>query len=81
MLRVILLAEVVAVVALLTADATSAAILRAWFRPVPITLETVQAVITTLAVVSLIAVIVEAARKGRPTSRRDHGGLKAASAS
>jgi hypothetical protein len=81
LLQIILLAEVVAVIALLTADATSAAILRAWFRPVPITLELVQTVITTLAVVSLIAVIIEAARKGRPSSRRSDGELKVASAS
>jgi hypothetical protein len=80
-LQVILLAEVLAVVALLTADATSAAIMRAWFRPVPITLELVQAVITTLAAASLLAVIIEAARTGRLSARRNHEGLKVASAS
>jgi hypothetical protein len=80
-LQMFLLAEAAAVVALLTLDATSAATVRAWFRPVAITLEQVQAVVTFLAIVSLLAVVIEALRTGRMSSRRSHGEMKAASVS
>jgi len=80
MLQVVLVAEVLAVVALLTADATAAAIMRAWFRSIIVTTEQVQALLTVLAIASVIAVVIEAARKGRFSPRRNGEGLKVASA-
>jgi hypothetical protein len=81
-LQAILVAEVLAVVALFNLDATSAAIARAWFRVpvIDIRIEHVQAVITALAVVSVIAVAIEAVRKARSAPRRNAEGLKVASA-
>lgn len=72
-LRVVLIAEVLAIIALLALDETSAAVIRSWFRPVVITVEQVHAIITALAIISLIAVIVEATRRGRFSSRRNEG--------
>ena len=80
MLRAFLAAEVLAVVALLNLDATSAAIVRAWFRPIVITTEQIQSVITVLAIAAVVAVAIEAVRKGRFSPRRNGEGLKVASA-
>ena len=81
MLQVALIAEVLAVAALFRADATPATIVRAWLRSIVITSEQVQMAITALAIVSVIAVVIEAARKGRFSPRRNGGEeLKVASA-
>ena len=79
-LQVVLVAELLSVFALLNADATAAAIVRAWFRPIVITMEQVQAVITALAIVSVIAVVIEGVRKWRLSPRRNAQALKVASA-
>jgi hypothetical protein len=79
-LGMVLLAEMVAGGILFATDATSAALMRSWFRPIVITMDDVQTVVTVLAIVSVIAVLVAAARRGRASSRRDAGGLKVASA-
>jgi hypothetical protein len=82
-LRVILLAEILAGVGLFFADETSAAVVRVWVRPiafVAIGWETAQAVLTVLAILAVIAVLIEALRKGRLSTRRNDGGLKVASA-
>jgi hypothetical protein len=80
MLRAILLLEMVAGVGLYVADQTSAALMRAWIRPIPVVWENVQAVLTALAILAVIAVMIEALRRGRLSSRRNDGGLKVASA-
>ena len=86
-LRVFLVIEALAIGALFKMDAVSAAVVRAWVRPLAITVEqvqgvlTMQTVITVLAIVSVIAVAIEAARKGRISPRRSEGGqMKVASA-
>jgi hypothetical protein len=81
-LQGILLAEVLMVVALLVADETSAEIMKAWFRPmfVTITIEHAHAGITVMAIASLVAVMIEAARTGKLSPRRGDGELKVASA-
>src|SRR5262245_36918437 len=83
MLQVFLVLEASAIVALLKTDAVAVTIVRAWFRPLDlismITIEQVHGVITGLAIISLIAVVVEAARRGRLTPRRSEGGMKVAS--
>jgi hypothetical protein len=83
-LQVVLLAEVVAGVALFYADATSAALMRGWYRSMVLGLEQlgweqVQIGVTGMAVVAVMAVVIEAARTGRRSSRRNAGGLKTAS--
>jgi hypothetical protein len=83
MLRVILLAEILAGVGLYFADETSAAVVRAWVRSmamVAIGWEAAQAALTVLAILAVIAVLIEALRRGRLSSRRSDGGLKVASA-
>jgi hypothetical protein len=84
MLQVVLLAEIVAGVALFYADPTSAALMRGWYRSMAFGLEQlgwvqVQMGVTSLAVVAVMAVMIEAARTGRRSSRRNTGGLKTAS--
>jgi hypothetical protein len=79
-LQVILAAEILTVVALLTTDSTSAALIRAWFRPMAITLQQVQVFVTFLAVISLIAVVIEGLRVGRRSLRQNSGEMKVASA-
>jgi hypothetical protein len=80
MLGIVLLAEILAGVVLFVTDATSAALIRSWFRPIAITMDDVQTVVTVLAIVSVVAVLIAAARKGRSSSRRNAEGLKVASA-
>jgi hypothetical protein len=80
MLPAILLAEILAAVGLYVADETSAALMRAWVRPIAIGWENAQAVLTALAILAVIAVVIEALRKGRLSSRRNADGLKVASA-
>ena len=79
-LQIILAAEILTVVALLSSDATSAAIVRAWFRPMVITLEQIQVAVTSLAIVALIAVIIEGLRTGRRSLRQNSGEMKVAPA-
>ena len=84
MLQVFLWAAVIALVALFNADATSATLLRAWFRPMAFVFEQlgwehVQITITVMAVVAVVGVFVEASRTSRLVLRRSSDELKTAS--
>lgn len=80
-LQIILVGEALGVIALITMDATSAAIARAWFRvQLNFTMADIQFVLTALAIMSVIAVAIEGVRRARLSPRRTDEGLKVASA-